>query len=129
MGIILNLWFGTLTIYDRYIIAEIKEGVVLSHEHHDVLDQIAKTYFRNTTFVYITHRIHSYTVNPMIYARTSKLPNLVGFAYVSKHKLSLTSAQLETVFLKKAHYMGRNLEDAIQWANEITKKREYLVLH
>jgi len=129
MGVILNLRFGTLAIYDRYIIAEIKEGIVLSHEHHDVLDQIAKTYFHDTTFVYITHRIHSYTVNPMIYARTAKLSNLVGFAYVSKHKLSLASAQLETMFLKKAHYMGGSLEDAIQWANGITKKGEYLVLH
>jgi len=59
----------------------------------------------------------------MIYVRTSKLPNLVGFAYVSKHRLSLTSAQLETVFLKKAHYMGRNLEDAIQWGQWDNQKR------
>jgi hypothetical protein len=129
MGIVLNLKFGTLAVYDRYMIAEIKEGVVLSHEHHDVLDQIAKTYFHNTTFVYITHRIYSYTVNPMIYARTSQLSNLAGFAYVSKNKLSLTSAQLEKAFLKKPYYMGKNLEDAIQWAYEITEKEEYLVLH
>src|SRR5690606_24828272 len=98
MGITLNFNFAIITICDHYMIAEVKEGVVLSHEHHDVLEQIAETYYHNTKFVYISHRIHSYAVDPMIYIRTSKITNLVGFAYVSKHTLSLTNAQLELAF-------------------------------
>ena len=121
MGITLNFNFAIITICDHYMIAEVKEGVVLSHEHHDVLEQIAETYYHNTKFVYISHRIHSYAVDPMIYIRTSKITNLVGFAYVSKHTLSLTNAQLELAFLKKPNYMGRNLEDAIQWAEKLTE--------
>ncbi|MCG2461696.1 hypothetical protein K8352_13125 [Flavobacteriaceae bacterium F89] len=128
MGITLNLGFGTVKIYGRYIIAEVNEGVVLGHEHHDVLEEIAETYYHNTTFVYISHRIHSYAVDPMIYVRTSKLTNLVGFAYVSEHTLPLTNAQLEKAFLKKPNFMGRNLENAIQWAIELTEKEQHLVL-
>ncbi len=129
MGTIINLDFGKVVIYGRYMISEVNEGVFLSHEHHDILDQISKTHFHNTTFVYISHRIHSYSVDPMIYFRTSKLPNLVGFVYVSEHTLSLANAQLEKVFLKIPHFLCKNLKDAIQWANEITEKDQHLVLH
>src|SRR5690606_13262315 len=128
MGITLNFNFAIITICDRYMIAEVQEGVVLSHEHHDVLELIAETYYHNTAFVYISHRIHSYAVDPMIYIRTSKLENLVGFAYVSQYKLPLTNAQLEKAFLKKPNFMGRKLEDAIEWAEKLTEKKLQVVL-
>ena len=128
MGLTLNLDFATIKVYERYMISEVHEGMVLGHEHHDVFEQIVGKYFPDAHFVYISHRIHSYAVDPLIYLRTSRLTNLVGFAFVSKHTISLTNAQLEKAFLKKPIYMGRNIEDAIQWANELTEKEQHLVL-
>lgn len=128
MEITLNLDFGTIKIYKDYLITEVHEGMFLGHAEHDIFEQIVETYFPETPFVYISHRIHSYAVDPLIYLRTSRLTNLVGFAFVSQSTLSLTNAQLEKAFLKKPIFMGKNLENAIQWANELTGKEQHQVL-
>lgn len=123
MGITLNLDFAKVVIYENYLVTEVFEDVLLRHEHHDVLDTIAETYFSKTPFVYISHRVHSYSVDPMIYFRTSKMPNLAGFAFVSQKESSLTSAQLEQMFIKKPNGIFNNLEDAIAWSRKIANQK------
>ena len=121
MGIILTYPFGNITIYDNYLIAVMNEGVTILPELNDVLENISIDYFSDKNFVYITHRLNSYAVDPNIYFRTSKIENLVGFAVVTGKKIVIDNTDLESVFLSKPYRTFNNLDEAIKWANDLCK--------
>ena len=113
--------FGELTIYDNYVLAVMKEGVTISPNYNDVLIDISATYFHNKQFIYITHRVHSYSVDPQIYYQTEKIKNLIGFAVVSQNYQAKLNAQIEKMFFKKPFKIFTELEDAVTWAKETTQ--------
>ncbi|PNQ72965.1 hypothetical protein C1T31_08145 [Hanstruepera neustonica] len=119
MGKVLTYPFGKITIYDNYLIAVMNEGVTILPELNDVLENISNDYFSGKNFVYITHRLNSYAVDPNIYFRTSKIENLVGFAVVSGKKIVIDNTDLESVFLSKPFKTYNNLDEAIKWANDL----------
>ena len=119
MGKTITYPFGSVSIHDNYLIAIMNEGVTISPELNDVLERIAKDYFSNKKFVYITHRLNSYAVDPNIYFRTSKIQNLAGFAVVSGKKIVIDNTDLESVFLSKPFKTFNNIEEAIEWVNEL----------
>ena len=121
MVILLKYDFCKVEVYDDYIIVIMNEGISLTPEKNDVLLGIASKYFINKKFGYITHRIHSYSVDPRIYTETSKIENLVSFAVVSENKLALSNAQLEKLFYKKPFKQFVNIEDAIIWVKKFDK--------
>ncbi|EPR74451.1 hypothetical protein ADIWIN_0552 [Winogradskyella psychrotolerans RS-3] len=98
-----------------------KEGVTISPSYNDVLMDISKTYYNNKQFIYITHRVNSYSVNPQIYYQTEKIENLIGFAVVSHNYQAKLNAQIEKMFFKKPFKIFTELEDAMTWATEITQ--------
>jgi hypothetical protein len=109
--------FGKVTIYDNYLISIMNEGITVTPNLNIVLANIADTYYKNKNFVYITHRINSYSVDPHVYLKTSQIPNLLGFAVVSGKRIVLDNTDLESVFLSKPFKSFTKLEDAIAWAN------------
>ncbi|WP_250436586.1 hypothetical protein [Hanstruepera flava] len=111
--------FGKITIYSNYVIAVMNEGVTITPNLNSVLEDIAKLYFSNKNFVYITHRVNSYAVDPNIYFKTSKIKNLVGFAVVSGKKIVLDNTELESIFLNKPFKSFTSIDDAISWANSL----------
>lgn len=111
--------FCSLTIHDNYLIVVINEGEDLTPDHNQVLVDIAHKYFKEKPFVYITHRLYSYSVDPKIYYGTSKIPNLVGFAVVSKDYKAKTNAEIEKLFFNKPFEIFTELEDAVVWAENI----------
>lgn len=121
MGKILTYPFGKITVYDNYLIAVMNEGVTILPELNDVLENISNDYFSGKSFVYITHRLNSYAVDPNIYFRTSKIENLVGFAVVTGKKIVIDNTDLESAFLSKPFRKFNNLDKAIKWANDLCK--------
>lgn len=111
--------FCTVYIHDFYLVVEINEGFHLLSSHNQILVNLADTYYRDKNFIYITHRIHSYSVDPIIYTETSKIKNLIGFAVVGKVPLSAANAQIEKLFLQKPFEIFNDLKDAIDWAKSI----------
>ncbi|WP_130287933.1 hypothetical protein [Aquimarina brevivitae] len=104
------------------MITVMNEGVTVSPEHNAILTEIAEFHFRNNTpFVYITHRINSYAVNPSVYRETSKIPNLAGFAVVSKNPIQKQQTKVEKVFFDKDFQDFEELEEALSWKDEIIK--------
>jgi len=91
------------------------EGITVKPEHNNVLEKIANKYYSKKRFGYITHRIHSYSVDPRIYFETSKINNLVAFAVVSNQKINLMNTELEKKFFNKPFKHFNTLNDAIQW--------------
>ena len=118
MVTLLKYSFCEVEVYNDYIVVIMNEGISLTPEKNDVLLGIASKYFINKNFGYITHRIHSYSVDPRIYTETSKIENLVSFAVVSDNKLALSNAQIEKLFYKKPFKQFINIEDAIKWVKE-----------
>ena len=113
--------FCTVDIHYNYLIAVMDEGITVKPEHNSVLLDIVQKYFPDTSFGYITHRKHSYSVDPSIYFETSKIPNLVAFAIVSRHEINQMNAELEKKFLKKPLRHFEELNDAIKWIEEMVR--------
>ncbi|NCT16939.1 MAG: hypothetical protein COZ75_07720 [Flavobacteriaceae bacterium CG_4_8_14_3_um_filter_34_10] len=111
--------FCEFSIFNNFIIAVINEGITVMPEHNEVLLKLAKKYFKNRPFAYITNRIHSYAVDPKVYLETSKIENLVAFAVVSQQKLSTSNTQVEKMFLNKPYKNFEHLLEAIHWSESI----------
>ena len=116
---ILKYSFCTIEVYDDFVISYINKEHHLTPDQNKVLADIANDYFRDRPFVYITHRKHSYSVDPAIYLQTSKIENLVGFAVVAEVLLSKGNAEIERLFLDKPFEIFESLEDAKIWAKNI----------
>ncbi len=114
--------FGEIDVFKNFVIAIFKEGVTVQPEYNKHLEEIASKYFANRPFGYITYRINSYAVNPMVYLETSEIKNLVGFAVVSEDEQKLINTKIEKLFLKKPLKAFKNLDDAKDWINALVIK-------
>ena len=113
--------FCDMTIYDNYVVNVMKEGVNLTPEYIAVLVDVAETYYSDKPFIYITHRLNSYSVDPKIYYETSKIKNLKGFAVVSNNYKSKINAQIEQRFYNKPFEIFTDLNKAFEWADDLIK--------
>lgn len=116
--------FGSAEIHPDYIIATMNEGVLVSPEMNKELLALVKKYYPKSKFAYITHRIHSYSVDPRVYIETSKIKNLAAIAVVSDNPINLSNAQVEQLFSKKPFRTFKSLPRAVQWANKIVAKND-----
>jgi hypothetical protein len=119
---ILNFKFGQITIFNNYVVTVMKEGINVTPDYNKALIEITDTYFKTTPFVYITHRINSYSVDPKIYFETSKIENLKGFAVVSNDYKAKVNAQIEKLFFNKPFETFATLEEAYKWADNLIKQ-------
>jgi hypothetical protein len=116
---VLQYDFCKIHVYDNYLIAVMNEGITVTSKHNAILQNIANVYYKNKPFVYLTHRIHSYSVDPAIYTETSKIENLVGFGVISKDFKAKSNAEIEKLFLSKPFEIFDSIEDAIVWVKQI----------
>lgn len=101
------------------MIVVMNDGIHVTSVHNRILMNVTDTYYRNRKFVYITHRINSYSVDPKVYIKTSEVENLVGFCVVSKNYKALANAEIEKLFLNKPFETFISMDDAILWAKQI----------
>ena len=109
-------------VFDEFIINQIKEGVVIQPEHNDILNDIIQTHFSGKNMIYISNRVKSYSVNPLIYPETEKIPNLVAIALIPKTKLMRRSAEYEREFFLKPYEIFNSLSLAILWSHKLLAK-------
>lgn len=118
----LTFSFCDMTIYDHNVVVVMKEGINITPDYNEVLIEVTNTYFKNRPFVYITHRLNSYSVDPKIYHETVKIKNLIGFAVVSKDYKAKVNAQIEQLFFNKPFEIFTELENAFSWADQLIEK-------
>lgn len=114
-----DLGFSQVEIHEDYLKNTIQKGFIVTPEHNDLLVEFVQKHYKNQPFVYISNRIHSYSVDPTVYLRTSKIENLVGMAVVSKNPLQQKLTELENTFFKKELKYFKSLDEAISWKNKI----------
>lgn len=120
---ILTFDFCDMKIYNNYVVVVIKEGVNITQKYNDILVEVTETYFLDRPFVYITHRVNSYSVDPKVYFETSKIENLKGLAVVSNNYKAKINAEIEKMFFNKPFNIFTELENAVVWAENLLKEK------
>lgn len=116
-----ELEFCKIRFFEDYVICNVNEGITLCTEKSNEITVFILNHFQNKPFVYITERIHSYSVDPSIYIRSSKVETLKGFAVVAFNHFAATSADYEKYFLKKPFEIFNDTSAAVRWAKNILK--------
>ncbi len=127
MIISFNFSFCKVEIHKDYILTVMAEGITVAPRHNNLLVMAADQYYKNKPFVYISHRVNSYSIDPSIHIEMSKIPNLVGFAVISKDPKQQMQIELEQSLFKKELRLFSSTTAAIQWKNKIIA--EYLQQH
>ncbi len=113
------LEFCDLDVYDDYVVSRIHEGITTKPEMLKVFFKLMDIHYKNKPFVYVSHRVHSFSINPAIHAESSKIPNLLGIAVVSSDPMQIEQVKMEKFFFKKDFEIFDTIEKALKWKEEI----------
>ena len=117
---LVNLDFCSLELFDNYVICIINDGETIGMHKSLNQTEFLLDYYNNKPFIYITNRINSYSVDPLIYKESCKIENLLGFAVVSNNVIVLNNVEIEKRFFKgKPFKPFTDLQEAINWANTL----------
>ncbi len=117
--------FGELFIYDRYIIGEMNEGVCITTDIVKEIFKSADTNFANEKWVYISNRITSYSIEPLVYTKLQEInPNIIGMAVVSVDNLHAKMFDLEKSFIRGDYKFKKFSEigKAILWGCSLIRR-------
>lgn len=119
-----HLDIGKFSFYPKFLVSEFAEGVHVTKANALQLIQLAqKIYGDKRPFIYMSHRLHSYSMDPIGYGEVVNMfPNFRGFAIVSQNRYRRMLANLEKLFIKKPIAVFYTLEDAFVWAEELLEK-------
>lgn len=119
-----NLEVGRFFFYPNIVVGEFNEGVHVTYENATIPIQIAtEIYGGEVPIVYISHRLHSYAMDPVGYKEVVELfPNFKAFGIVAESKRRRMLANLERLFIKKPIRVFSNLDDALKWAETIVEQ-------
>ena len=113
-----DLDFGKVTIHENILIAKLNEGVLFDLENNQKLLDLGAEIFNGENYGYISHRVHSYAVDPMVYRKSAEVNNLKAIAVVSENEMTLRNAdKVEKKFYKdnNCFEVFRTLEEAVEW--------------
>ncbi|TYB73188.1 hypothetical protein [Bizionia myxarmorum] len=122
MPVIKKFHFGELTCYSHYAIAVMDRGITVTKELNKQLRDFAAEHYNGEKFVYITHRVNSYCVDPNIYYKTSKIENLMGFAIVFGETVRIDNSDFESAFISIPFKAFNSMDEAIAWADDLCDK-------
>lgn len=114
-----NLPRAELFVFDEFLVCQIREGENIHPEHNKNLNAIIQKHFLGKNIVYISNRVKSYSVDPLTYVETEKIPNLVAIAMVPETEAMRKNAEYERNFYDKPYEIFDTLSEAIQWVHKI----------
>ena len=113
----IELDFGIVWIDDKILVSELHEGALLDVDNNRKILELGREMFQGEDFGYISHRINSYAVDPMVYRESAEHEQLRAIAVVSSKEMARKSAQLEKNFYtnKNPFQIFSSLEEAKTW--------------
>lgn len=111
--------FGTLRIQKNIVIGVMNEGISLDLEKFEQISIFLTNHFKDKSYGYISHRIHSYSIDPTVYMYVADKDILKAIAIVSNTPLTITNAEFEKQFLKQPLRAFNTLSEARNWLLEI----------
>ncbi|MEQ3664804.1 MULTISPECIES: hypothetical protein [unclassified Olleya] len=126
MGIFHYYDIGNAEIYvfDDFLIKQVKEGAFISDDDTELFVEIIEKHFKNKNFAFISNRVASYSVNPLVYNAANKIPNLVAFAVITNDEKMRETSRFENKFHNKPFELFENLSDTILWTSKIIKQED-----
>jgi len=112
--------FADVYVFKGFVISEIKEGTIFSYDNHakKIIDDV--TSYNNTNgsdLIYISHRIHSYSVQPMDWLKFFKNQfSLKGYGVIGYSDQGFVNTVIESLFFNKKIKRFKDLDSAIKWA-------------
>lgn len=115
---------GKFLFYTNIVVGEFYEGAHVTKENAIEPISIAQQIYSDyKPVVYISHRINSYSMDPVGYQEVIEMfPNFKGFAIVSQNKYRRMIASLEKLFVKKPIGVFDNMDSAFFWAENLLEK-------
>lgn len=112
---------GVIWVQDKVLVNEMNEGALLDVDTNRRILEIGCENFGEECFGYISHRINSYAVNPMVYRESAEHPQLKAIAVVSENPMARESARLEQQFYtnKNSFQIFNSLEEAKEWMSGV----------
>lgn len=114
----IDLDFGKVIIHENILIAKLNEGVLFDVENNRKLLELGNEIFKGENYGYISHRVNSYAVDPMVYFESANAENLKAIAVVSENEMTRRNAeQVERKFYKNSNSFEvfQTLEEAVTW--------------
>lgn len=109
-------------IFDDFLVKQVREGEVVDQEETEEFKIILKEHFNGKNMAYISNRVTSYSVNPLVYKEAEKIPNLVAIAVIPGNDKIRASAKYESQFYDRPFGIFDNLTEAIKWVHKIIKR-------
>lgn len=114
----IKLDFGKVFIHENILIAKLDEGILFDVESNKKLLEIGTEIFKGQNYGYISHRVNSYAVDPMVYMESAHANNLKAIAVVSENEMTRKNAEgVERKFYKdnNCFEVFQTLEEAVAW--------------
>ena len=116
---VINLSFGDIFLFERYLIVEFNEGVIHNTELNETIIAITEAHFGDKPFGYIANRVNSHSVDPIVYHQSGKIHNLKAIAIISFNLRNMATAALEKTFFCKPFRIFENLDMACDWIDQV----------
>ena len=116
---------GRFLFYENFIVGECHEGVHVTKENAAEAILLAQEiYGAETPLIYISNRLHSYSVDPVGFQEVAKIfPNFKGSAIVSANRLRRMTVKFEKLFIKQPVEVFHNLEKAFEWGEALLNSK------
>lgn len=114
----IELDFGVVSIHENILIAKLNEGILFDVESNQKLLELGSEIFKDRNYGYISHRVNSYAVDPMVYFESANKTNLKAIAVVSENEITRrNAASVEKKFYKdnNSFEVFQTLEEAVKW--------------
>lgn len=118
MNRLIKLHFCELDIRKNIVIATINEGVHLSLELSEEMVIAVYNIIGDKPTVYISNRINSYSVDPILYTNLSKIENIIGFGIINFTSKKSRCSEVEKLFYNKRIQHFDNITTALLWAKK-----------
>ncbi|WP_299769740.1 hypothetical protein [uncultured Dokdonia sp.] len=114
---------ATVYFYNKNIlVVEVNEGVNLSYASAASLLFKGLLVLKNRPWVYISHRVNSYSVVPTDYEYLHKIKTLKALSIVLPSGTDPSTTAIEQIFCRKPFKLFNNgLEEAMIWADKMLK--------
>jgi hypothetical protein len=108
---------GTFEFYDNYFIGRIYDGVDAGKKHIEELNRLINAHYSGAPTIYISDRVHSYSLDPVATQNLIANSNIVYAAVVLYSSPQKESFPLEKMLISNISLEQFNsLDSAIKWA-------------
>ena len=123
--LLLDIGFVSFELYDDYLVATVREGVVLEAKEMKKFYEVFDAHYSGRPFGYISNRKFDYTINPTYYKEVEKFDfDLVGAATLCYSGASYDMAKFAEKFFNWEHEAFYTLEESISYIKDLLKKNK-----